>query len=110
LSRSLGRHRWIRLATAPVSVLSTSSKLVRRALLRCLSGIIEDIRAVEQTGFRPKLTAHTEAEFQRRLNTCTVLVNMSLVCDIIWKQGLVTLSLLCHQLLPDKLTSVGFDS
>ncbi|CAM4570048.1 unnamed protein product [Caretta caretta] len=70
----------------PISLLSTTSKLIEQALLRSLSDIIKDILPAEQAGFCPKrnccdqvasLTSHTEAGLQRKLKTGIALVDLS---------------------------------
>ena len=81
----------------PISLLCCCCKLLERLLLTRLAPIFESVMPPEQAGFRKKrnacdqvlaLTSYIESEFQKKLKTGAVLIDLSAAYDTVWQAGL----------------------
>ena len=82
----------------PISLLCCCYNLLERLLLTRLAPIFESVIPPEQAGFRKKrntcdqvlaLTSYIESEFQKKLKTGAVLIDLSAAYDTVWQAGLM---------------------
>lgn len=82
----------------PISLLSTTYKLLEWLILGRIEPILEEHLPVEQAGFRHNrgcedqvlsVTSHIEAGFQQRLKTTVAFVDLTAAYDTVWKDGLL---------------------
>jgi hypothetical protein len=82
----------------PISLLSVCHKFLEKLIYNRISPIIEENLPIEQAGFRPNrnccdqvlaLTSYIESDFQKRLKTGVVFVDLTAAYETVWKDGLI---------------------
>jgi hypothetical protein len=81
----------------PISLLGIVFKIFERLILQRIQPLIDAVVLVSQAGFRKNrscteqvlvLTSHIEADFQRKLKTGVVFIDLTAVYDTVWRDGL----------------------
>src|SRR6195952_5295670 len=84
-----------------ISLLSVPYKIMERMLHQRLSPLIESVPPKEQAGIRAgrnccdqvlALSTHIEKDFQKRLKTGAVFLDLTAAYDTVWKDGLIHIS------------------
>lgn len=82
----------------PISLLSSTYKLLERLIYNRISGLILEHIPDEQAGFRPDrsccdqvlaLTTFIEASFQQMLKTAVAFVDLTAAYDTVWRDGMI---------------------
>jgi Reverse transcriptase (RNA-dependent DNA polymerase) len=82
----------------PISLLSVVFKLLERIILQRIQPLIDEKIPTSQAGFRQHrscteqvlaLTSHIEADFQQKLKTGAVFIDLTAAYDTVWREGLM---------------------
>ena len=82
----------------PITLLNCSFKLLKRIILSRITPVVDPFIPLEQTGFRKRrntteqvlaLNTYIESDFEQKLKTGTVFMDLSAAYDTVWHDGLM---------------------
>jgi len=83
----------------PISLLSTSSKLLERLIYNRISDTINTNIPIEQAGFRPNrsccdqvlsITTRIEKGYEDQIKTSVAFIDLTAAYDTVWRESLIT--------------------